>query len=189
MFRDMWRSIPVFDSDRAGRQWLPSHDEISPGQLPVYIPRASSMAGNVGRSEHASSDAPTSNKDASAASEPNKVTSIVERIARAGNRPFYTFEIFPPKTDPGTHNLIDRVTRMCSSLDPSWVHVTWGAGGSTQTRSLQLCEAVKAVTRADGSGANIDVCLHLTCTNMEKRVLDETLEVGQDFQSPRRLER
>lgn len=84
--------------------------------------------------------------------------------------PFYTFEVFPPKTAIGTHNLIDRIERMCTTLDPSWIHVTWGAGGSTQERSLELAGAVQ--------GLGVDVCLHLTCTNMERSVLDGTLEVG-----------
>lgn len=77
--------------------------------------------------------------------------------------------MFPPKTDIGTTNLIDRIARM-SSLNPAWVHVTWGAGGSTQDRSLDLAGATTAL--------GLECCLHLTCTNMEQSVLDRTLEVS-----------
>jgi methylenetetrahydrofolate reductase (NADPH) len=56
-----------------------------------------------------------------------------------------------------------------SELRPAWIHVTWGAGGSTQERSLDLAGAAQ--------GMGIDACLHITCTNMEKSMLDQTLEV------------
>lgn len=60
-----------------------------------------------------------------------------------------------------------------SSLDPTWLHVTWGAGGSTQERSLDLAGAAQ--------GLHLDTCLHLTCTNMEQSVLDATLKVTSAF--------
>ncbi|KAM0792498.1 hypothetical protein ACM66B_005170 [Microbotryomycetes sp. NB124-2] len=106
----------------------------------------------------------------------SKVTDKIQAHVARNNEPFYTFEVFPPKTDPGLHNLIDRVDRMCHELDPSWVHVTWGAGGTTQLKSLQLCEAVKQIR-----SGQVDVCLHVTCTNMEKRVLDETLQRAKEL--------
>ncbi|GAA98329.1 uncharacterized protein L969DRAFT_46608 [Mixia osmundae IAM 14324] len=82
------------------------------------------------------------------------------------DKPFYTFEYFPPKTDSGMSNLQFRLDRM-ASLRPAWVHITWGAGGSTQERSLQLAEYAQSM--------GLDVCLHLTCTNMKKSTLDDTL--------------
>lgn len=54
------------------------------------------------------------------------------------------------------------------ALNPAWMHVTWGAGGSTQDRSLELAGAAQEL--------GLDVCLHLTCTNMDQSVLDSTLE-------------
>lgn len=57
-----------------------------------------------------------------------------------------------------------------AALDPAWIHVTWGAGGSTHQTSLDLAGAVQA--------RGIDTCLHLTCTNMLKDVLDGALEVS-----------
>ncbi|KAL8292881.1 hypothetical protein RQP46_000575 [Phenoliferia psychrophenolica] len=102
-----------------------------------------------------------------AAREGAKVTSKL--AALPPDTPFYTFEVFPPKTDIGTSNLIDRLERM-TALDPAWVHVTWGAGGSTHETSLDLAGAAQ--------GMGIDTCLHLTCTNMLKDVLDGALEVN-----------
>jgi methylenetetrahydrofolate reductase (NADPH) len=66
-------------------------------------------------------------------------------------------------------NLVDRLQRM-ATLEPAWISVTWGAGGSTQARSLDLAAAAQE--------AGLDVCLHLTCTNMERRKLDDTLSVS-----------
>lgn len=76
--------------------------------------------------------------------------------------------MFPPKTSPGLTNLIDRIDRM-SSLSPTWMHVTWGAGGSTRERSLELAGA--------SQGMGLETCLHLTCTNLQEGVLDQTLKV------------
>lgn len=63
-----------------------------------------------------------------------------------------------------------------SLLKPGFVSVTWGAGGSTDERSLELA----AVARDLG----LDVLLHLTCTNMEKSrlswALDKAKELGID---------
>merc|ERR1719146_621663 len=44
-----------------------------------------------------------------------------------------------------------------------WVDVTWGAGGSTADKTLEICiNALKY--------HGLDVMMHLTCTNMEKRL-------------------
>lgn len=86
--------------------------------------------------------------------------------------PYYTFEVFPPKTSPGLTNLIDRIDRM-SCLNPTWMHVTWGAGGSTQERSLELAGA--------SQGMGLETCLHLTCTNLQEGVLDKTLKRAKEL--------
>lgn len=97
---------------------------------------------------------------------PQKVTEKLSLLSP--NEPFYTFEVFPPKTEIGSANLIDRIERF-GALSPAWIHVTWGAGGSTQERSLDLAGAAQ--------GMGLDTCLHVTCTNMEQKVLESALEV------------
>lgn len=109
------------------------------------------------------------------------VTSIISSLPP--NSPYYTFEVFPPKTEIGTANLVDRIERM-SLLSPSWIHVTWGAGGSTQERSLDLIGEVIRMGREAGKGA-AGACLHLTCTNMERTKLEEALEVRNNFEMDR----
>src|SRR5215218_6685412 len=53
---------------------------------------------------------------------------IDERIA-TGKGPCFSFEFFPPKTEAGTRNLEEALSAL-SALDPTFVSVTYGAGGS-----------------------------------------------------------
>merc|ERR1719506_1493557 len=50
-----------------------------------------------------------------------------------------------------------------------WIDVTWGAGGSTSEKTLELCiNALKV--------HGLNVMMHLTCTNMPKESLKEALD-------------
>ncbi|KAK9451167.1 methylenetetrahydrofolate reductase-domain-containing protein [Limtongia smithiae] len=102
------------------------------------------------------------------------MATIIEKIGSlASEEPFFSFEFFPPKTDSGVQNLIPRLRRM-TKLNPLFINITWGAGGSTATKSLEIA---KLCTEELG----ITVCLHLTCTNMEKRVIDEALANAKKY--------
>lgn len=67
-------------------------------------------------------------------------------------------------------NLLDRIRRLAMAplRAPIAVSVTWGAGGSTAERSLELAEII--------SSMGVEVILHLTCTNMPKAKLDIALK-------------
>lgn len=82
---------------------------------------------------------------------------------------YFSLEFFPPKTAMGFENLRHRMQRMGQALRPLFVNVTWGAGGSTATKSLELAELCQREL-------GLTTCLHLTCTNMSRRVLDKALE-------------
>jgi methylenetetrahydrofolate reductase (NADPH) len=58
---------------------------------------------------------------------------------------------------------------MSRALRPLFVTVTWGAGGSTATKSLELAEICQRQL-------GLTTCLHLTCTNMNRSLIDEALE-------------
>ncbi|KAJ1947385.1 methylenetetrahydrofolate reductase 1 [Kickxella alabastrina] len=94
---------------------------------------------------------------------------LSEKIQKAidGKTPYFSFEYFPPKTEQGLANLYDRIERM-SRLGPLFVAVTWGAGGSTSQRTLELCGACQGAF-------NLDTVMHLTCTNMDLSMLDSAL--------------
>ncbi|PCH37893.1 methylenetetrahydrofolate reduct [Wolfiporia cocos MD-104 SS10] len=89
-----------------------------------------------------------------------------------GTRPFYTFEFFPPKTDQGFENLLSRISRLVS-LEPLAINITWGAGGTTKERSLELA----GLTQTEHG---VDTILHLTCTNMEQGMVDDALRSAKE---------
>lgn len=68
---------------------------------------------------------------------------------------FYSFEFFPPATEPGLDNLLTRIDRMARRLDPLFVNVTWGGGGSTAASSLAIASHAQKYL-------GLDVMLHLT---------------------------
>jgi len=83
--------------------------------------------------------------------------------------PYFSLEFFPPKTTMGSSNLRARLDRMSHSLRPLFVTVTWGAGGSTADRSMELAELCQREL-------GLTTCLHLTCTNMKREMVDRALE-------------
>lgn len=69
--------------------------------------------------------------------------------------PTYSFEFFPPKTDEGTRRLEKTIVEL-QPLEPSFVSVTYGAGGSTRERTRDI---VCNIERDTG----ITAMAHLTC--------------------------
>ncbi|QEG37124.1 methylenetetrahydrofolate reductase [NAD(P)H] [Bythopirellula goksoeyrii] len=66
-----------------------------------------------------------------------------------------SFELFPPKTDAGVENLWFHVDRLVQ-YKPSYITCTYGAGGSTQDRTLEVVAHVR-------SKFELPVATHLTC--------------------------
>ncbi|THY82057.1 methylenetetrahydrofolate reductase-like protein [Aureobasidium pullulans] len=95
---------------------------------------------------------------------------IVDKIAALPeDSTYFSLEFFPPKTQQGFANLHARLSRMAHSLRPLFVNVTWGAGGSTSTKSLALADMTQRQL-------GLTTCLHLTCTNMSRKLIDGALE-------------
>ncbi|SCU95460.1 LANO_0E10418g1_1 [Lachancea nothofagi CBS 11611] len=86
--------------------------------------------------------------------------------------PFISLEFFPPKTQPGKQNLMARMGRM-TALNPLFLTITWGAGGTTARKTLELAALAQREL-------NIPVCMHLTCTNTDKEVIDQALREARD---------
>ncbi len=53
-----------------------------------------------------------------------------------GNRPVFSFEFFPAKTEKGFRKPCARVAEL-KLLAPDFVSVTWGAGGSTRSKTVE----------------------------------------------------
>jgi methylenetetrahydrofolate reductase (NADPH) len=60
-------------------------------------------------------------------------------------RPSFSFEFFPPKTEAGDRALW-RLIRRVESLSPAFVSVTYGAGGSSRDRTVELTRRIAAET-------------------------------------------
>ena len=97
----------------------------------------------------------------------------VESIFRE-KRPVISFEIFPPKRDTELKN-IDGTLEILSRLNPDFISVTFGAGGSaTNNKTIALAKKIK-----DQYG--ITPIVHLTCLNYSKSEIDEILsELNQN---------
>ncbi|OAL00026.1 MTHFR-domain-containing protein [Phaeosphaeriaceae sp. SRC1lsM3a] len=96
-----------------------------------------------------------------------RITDKINALPDGAN--YFSLEFFPPKTAMGFANLTTRLERMSQALRPLFVTVTWGAGGSTATKSLELAEICQRQL-------GLTTCLHLTCTNMNRALIDEALE-------------
>ncbi|MFN7132836.1 MAG: methylenetetrahydrofolate reductase [NAD(P)H] [Myxococcales bacterium] len=81
--------------------------------------------------------------------------------------PCFSFEFFPPKTDGGVSNLF-RTLEDLVHLEPGFVSVTYGAGGSTRARTVELVTRIKKET-------GIEAMAHLTCAGHTRNELKELL--------------
>lgn len=110
------------------------------------------------------------------------MTKLTTLIAAHPTAPFHTFEFFPPRTPQGLANLLDRIHRLISDplRPPVAISVTWGAGGSTAVKSLELAGEIVRLVGEDGARGRVEVVLHLTCTNMGRTLLDQALAVRRE---------
>jgi methylenetetrahydrofolate reductase (NADPH) len=67
----------------------------------------------------------------------------------------FSFELFPPKTDAGWEDLFVNISHL-QELEPSFVSVTYGAGGSTRAKTHDLVVRIQKET-------NLTAVSHLTC--------------------------
>lgn len=84
------------------------------------------------------------------------------------SNPCFSFEFFPPKTEEGEKNLLRTLSDL-AELEPGFVSVTYGAGGSTRDRTVELVTQIKETT-------GIEAMAHLTCVGHSKDELKEILD-------------
>jgi methylenetetrahydrofolate reductase (NADPH) len=92
---------------------------------------------------------------------------ISDLYARS-EKPVISFEFFPPKTDAGYRSLYLTIAEL-KRLDPGFVSVTWGAGGSTRAKTVDL---VVQIQRELG----IPAMAHMTCVGSPRAELAATLQ-------------
>ncbi|UGS34111.1 methylenetetrahydrofolate reductase [NAD(P)H] [Capillimicrobium parvum] len=86
--------------------------------------------------------------------------------------PVFSFEFFPPKTPEGEANLFQAVEEL-RALDPAYVSVTYGAGGGTRDKTLDI---VTRIRRDYG----LEAMAHFTCVGATERELRDTLDRFRD---------
>src|SRR4051812_24445682 len=87
----------------------------------------------------------------------------------AAGKPVISFEFFPPKTEEGDRNLLQKTIPALLSLKPDYCSVTYGAGGSTREKTLMIVDRIQ---REHG----LTAMAHVTCVNSTKEQLREVLE-------------
>lgn len=78
-------------------------------------------------------------------------------------RPFFSFEFFPPADDAGVDDLF-RTLETLGSLRPAYVSITYGAGGSTRSRTIEVTKRIQ-------NELGITTMMHVTCVGASKREL------------------
>ncbi len=87
-------------------------------------------------------------------------------LARA-DKSLISCEFFPPKTDKGEENLWNCLNEL-RSIEPAYISVTYGAGGTTQDRTKGIVTRIKDET-------GLSPVAHLTCVGASKNALAELL--------------
>ena len=79
-----------------------------------------------------------------------------------------SFEFFPPKDDGGFADLFKTIEAL-KPLDPSYVSVTYGAGGSTRRKTVELVKRIK-------HEIGIEAMAHLTCVGATREEIGAVLD-------------
>jgi methylenetetrahydrofolate reductase (NADPH) len=86
----------------------------------------------------------------------------------ASQTPVFSFEFFPPKTEAGERNLYAALTDL-KALEPSFVSVTYGAGGSRRSKTIEIVKRIK-------EEFGLEAMAHFTCVGATVPELHETLQ-------------
>jgi methylenetetrahydrofolate reductase (NADPH) len=98
----------------------------------------------------------------------------IDRLLKETDEPLFSFEFFPPKTDAGEENL-QRALGELRALEPDYVSVTYGAGGSTREKTIDIVSQIR-------SQHGMEAMAHLTCVNATvdelRRTVDQMCAAG-----------
>ena len=83
-----------------------------------------------------------------------------------GDQPVISFEIYPPQTQGGMHALKTRIVPNLLKLNPSYMTVTYGAGGSTRAKTLEIASLIQ-------NEFGLTAACHLTCVGSSRTDIDD----------------
>ncbi|MEI6447866.1 MAG: methylenetetrahydrofolate reductase [NAD(P)H] [Actinomycetes bacterium] len=92
----------------------------------------------------------------------------IDQMMRGSGDPLFSFEFFPPKTEEGQRNLLAAVEAL-KPLEPAYVSVTYGAGGSTRDKTLEVVDTIR-------SDYGLEAMAHFTCVAATVDELRSTLD-------------
>jgi methylenetetrahydrofolate reductase (NADPH) len=98
----------------------------------------------------------------------------IEDILAGSDEPVFSFEFFPPKTPEG-EEMLRATLGTLGDLNPAFVSVTYGAGGTTRERTVEITKSIKR-------DLGIEAMAHLSCVGEPaerlREILDEIGEAG-----------
>jgi methylenetetrahydrofolate reductase (NADPH) len=98
----------------------------------------------------------------------------IDQIIAEADDPVFSFEFFPPKSDAG-ERVLGLALESLRQLEPDFVSVTYGAGGSSRTRTLELTKWIK-------QELGIEAMAHLSCVGSTREelgaILDDMSQAG-----------
>ncbi|HEY1590981.1 MAG TPA: methylenetetrahydrofolate reductase [NAD(P)H] [Solirubrobacteraceae bacterium] len=92
----------------------------------------------------------------------------IDEILASADEPVFSFEFFPPKTDDGERNLRAALQAL-RPLEPDFASVTYGAGGTTQDRTVEITGWIKR-------DLGIEAMAHLSCVGATREELNQILD-------------
>jgi methylenetetrahydrofolate reductase (NADPH) len=92
----------------------------------------------------------------------------IDEIIERSEDPVFSFEFFPPRTDEGWTNLTATLEAL-RDLEPAFVSVTYGAGGTTRERTVELTKWIK-------QHLGIEAMSHLSCVGSTREELSAMLD-------------
>jgi methylenetetrahydrofolate reductase (NADPH) len=100
----------------------------------------------------------------------------IDTILQTATEPVFSFEFFPPKSEDGERNLFAALAQL-RHLDPAFVSVTWGAGGSTRAKTIDIVSRIR-------DDHDLEAMAHFTCvgatTQDLRSALDQMRSAGLD---------
>jgi methylenetetrahydrofolate reductase (NADPH) len=91
----------------------------------------------------------------------------IDHIIEETDNPVFSFEFFPPKSDAG-ERVLGLALESLRQLEPAFVSVTYGAGGSSRGRTLELTKWIK-------QELGIEAMAHLSCVGSSRDELSDAL--------------
>jgi methylenetetrahydrofolate reductase (NADPH) len=96
----------------------------------------------------------------------------IDELYTTTTDPVFSFEFFPPKTEQGEQNFWNALEQL-KKLDPAFVSVTYGAGGSTKDKTLELVSRIR-------DDVGIEAMAHFTCVSATVEDLRVQLDAMRD---------